>query len=178
MPISISERSFANANASAIRGACALALALSFLGCNDKHESSASKVSAEVVKKPGHVEWVKIPGTADPQVFMQAELARAAAEQKKVVLYVGARWCEPCQRFHEAAKSGALDAELGDVRFVDLDHDDHATVIEALGCESKLIPLFSVPSADGRCSDRRVEGGIKGGGAVGFILPKLLEILR
>jgi thiol-disulfide isomerase/thioredoxin len=126
----------------------------------------------------GHAEWIHLPASADPPTFVQAEMARATKDGKRLVLYVGASWCEPCQRFHAAAESGALDASFGDVRFIDLDHDAEAKAIDALGCESKLIPLFSLPGPDGRCTDRRVEGGIKGDGAVAFIAPRVEDLLR
>jgi thiol-disulfide isomerase/thioredoxin len=120
---------------------------------------------------------VKIPAGKDPSQFVVGEMARAQVDKKKLVIYVGASWCEPCRHFHEAAESHALDAAFGDVRFIDLDHDQDAAALSALSCDSKLIPLFALPGADGRCSDRRVEGGIKGDGAVAYLAPRLRTLL-
>ncbi len=159
--------------------AAALAVTLSSLGCSDAKVRAAptAEASSASPAPTGHVEWIALPASVDPASFVQRESARAAADGKKLVIYVGATWCEPCQRFHQAAAAGQLDTSLGGVRFIDLDHDAQAPAIEALGCGSRLIPLFSLPGADGRCTDRRVEGGIKGDGAVAFITPRLTTLL-
>lgn len=106
-----------------------------------------------------------------------AELARAKAADMSLLVYVGATWCEPCRRFHEAVAAGALNGPLHGVRFLEFDLDRHARPLRDAGCESELIPLFVVPTADGRCSDQRTMGGVKGVGAVGNIMPRLLALL-
>lgn len=138
-----------------------------------KETSSVTAPAAEPLK----VEWIQLPSGVGPADFVRAESARADHDKKKLVIYVGATWCEPCQRFHHAAEAGELDRVFGDVRFIDLDADKNASEVAALGCESKMIPLFALPGPDGRCTDRRVEGGIKGDGAVGYISPKLRAVL-
>jgi hypothetical protein len=40
-----------------------------------------------------------------------------------------------------------------------------------------LIPLFVVPDASGRASDKRFEGSVKGDRAVSNIAPRLRQIL-
>jgi hypothetical protein len=74
-----------------------------------------------------------------------------------------------------------LDAPAGgdvapDVLVFDEDRDGARPA--AAGYESRLLPLFAVPAPDGRSSDRRVEGGIKGDGAVGELAPRLESLLR
>ncbi|MCA9700862.1 MAG: thioredoxin, partial [Myxococcales bacterium] len=50
--------------------------------------------------------------------------------------------------------------------------------LAAAGYESKLIPLFVVPDADGRAGPRRTEGGIKGPNAVQNLTPRLQALLQ
>jgi thiol-disulfide isomerase/thioredoxin len=103
--------------------------------------------------------------------------AQLSAGDARVVVYVGASWCEPCQRFHRALEAGELDDALRGVRFVEYDSDTVKPELEAAGYRSRLIPLFAVPAEDGKASGRQQEGSIKGDGAVGNILPRLKELL-
>ncbi|MBK8938694.1 MAG: hypothetical protein IPM79_13925 [Polyangiaceae bacterium] len=66
------------------------------------------------------------------------------------------------------------------MRFLELDYDEHEAALAEgdVGCSSKLVPLFAVPTEDGRCGDRRHEGAIKGDGAVAFIVPRLKALLE
>lgn len=110
-------------------------------------------------------------------MFVREETERAARDGRKLVVYVGAPWCEPCQAFHHALERGELDKELAGVRFLDFNLDQHEELLRQAGCTSKLIPLFARPTPEGMCSDRRTEGGIKGDKAVGFLLERLRPIL-
>lgn len=148
--------------------------------CTDQSLPTAD-TSRKPQRSTAKPEFVKVAfGEGTGRDFVKKELERAKSENRVIVIYVGASWCEPCQRFHKAVEEGSLDTELAGVRFLDFDHDEHAEQLSDsdTNCGSKLIPLFSRASEDGTCTDRRVEGGIKGKGAVGFILPKLLEILK
>src|SRR5258708_3032885 len=62
-----------------------------------------------------HVEWVQIPIGMDGAAFVKNELARAAGDKKKLIVYVGATWCQPCQHFHKAAEAGELDSTFPDL---------------------------------------------------------------
>jgi len=138
----------------------------------DKASGTATATS-RAGSTSAHVEWVHVPVGMDPTSFVKSELDRAKQDKKRLLVYVGATWCEPCQRFHKAAEAGELDTVFPDLRFVDLDNDADASIITELGCGSKMIPLFAIPDASGHCTERRVEGGIKGDGAVGYISPRL-----
>ena len=48
-------------------------------------------------------------------------------------MYVGAPWCEPCRRFHEAVTKGLLDEQFGDLRFVEFDLDKDGERLQAAG---------------------------------------------
>ena len=118
--------------------------------------------------------------------FIQGELPVAAFVAKQVagapvpgktLVYVGAPWCEPCQRFHRALEAGELDGQLGGVRFIEYDSDRAREALAADGYASRLIPLFAVPGADGRATTKRIEGSIKGEGAVSNIMPRLADLL-
>jgi thiol-disulfide isomerase/thioredoxin len=103
--------------------------------------------------------------------------AQLAAGDARVVVYVGATWCEPCQRFHHALEAGELDDALRGVRFVEYDAEAAKPELAEAGYRSRLIPLFAVPAEDGKASGRQQEGSIKGDGAVANILPRLKALL-
>jgi hypothetical protein len=92
-------------------------------------------------------------------------------------VYVGATWCEPCQRFHHAAERGELDAAFPTVTVLAFDLDRDRERLASAGYVSKYIPLFALPGPDGTASGKQIEGGVKGDGAVGNIVPRLKEML-
>jgi thiol-disulfide isomerase/thioredoxin len=106
-------------------------------------------------------------------------MATASAQRRRVVVYVGATWCEPCQRFHHAVEQGELAGvePLSRVTFFQLDLDRDRDRMAAAGYESKYIPLFALPGPDGRSTGEQVEGGIKGDGAVAYMVPRLTALL-
>lgn len=110
---------------------------------------------------------------------VQRERAEAQASGQRLVVYVGATWCEPCQRFHHAAEEGKLEGQLPPVRFLEFDLDRDGDQLKAAGYRSRYIPLFALPGDDGRgrSPDQQIEGGVKGDGAVGHITPRLRKLL-
>jgi thiol-disulfide isomerase/thioredoxin len=158
------------------RAAAALAVALA--ACSDPTTAAPDSAAASVPASTAKPELVAVPaGASDGVALVRDEYARAQRDGRKLIVYVGAPWCEPCVAFHRALEAGKLDAELPGVRFLDLDLETHGQLIDAAGCSSKMVPLFASATADGKCGDRRTEGGIKGDGAVRFILPRLKSIL-
>src|SRR5580692_10203466 len=113
------------------------------------------------------------PAEGDVDAIVRAAMAAAIAERRRVVVYVGATWCEPCQRFHHAVERGELDATFPDVDLVTFDADRDSERLASAGYVSRLIPLLALPGPDGRASGKQVEGGIKGEGAVAYIAPRL-----
>lgn len=109
--------------------------------------------------------------------MVREALSAAAADERRVVVYVGATWCEPCQAFHHAVERGELDDALVGVRFVEFDSDHDGARLQAAGYGGRLIPRFVLPDARGRGSEDRIEGGIKGEGAVGHIMRRLGPLL-
>jgi thiol-disulfide isomerase/thioredoxin len=111
------------------------------------------------------------------QAHVVSELAEAKADGRQLVVYVGAPWCEPCRRFHDAVVAGELNAPLDGVRFLEFDHDAHQDGLKSAGYLRRFVPLFAIPKPDGAASKRLHQGAIKGPGAVDFILPHLTTLL-
>jgi thiol:disulfide interchange protein len=110
--------------------------------------------------------------------FVQQHVEEADASGTRVLVYVGATWCEPCKRFHKALESGQLDQDLAGTKFIEFDSDHDGAELRAAGYGSKYIPLFSIPDQSGHASGRAIEGAIKGEGTVReTLVPRLLALL-
>jgi thioredoxin-like negative regulator of GroEL len=131
--------------------------------------SPPAKPTLEIRMAPGEL--------ADVAGLVRTELASASRDGRQLLVYVGAAWCEPCTRFHDAAQAGTLDDALGHVRLLEVDFDKHVDALQRAGYKSELIPLFAVPNPDGTASGRQIEGSIKGDGAVAEITPRLKALL-
>jgi thiol-disulfide isomerase/thioredoxin len=150
------------------------------VGCKSQADASPEpgpSASAAAPTPKGKMRLVNAPAEGDVDTLVRSAEDAAMKERRRVVVYVGAKWCEPCQRFHHAAERGELDAKFPDVDIVGFDADKDAERLASAGYVSKLIPLFALPGPDGRASGKQVEGGIKGEGAVGFIAPRLEKML-
>ncbi len=126
---------------------------------------------------PGKLELIDAPPTADVAPLIAKEYARAKADHKHLLVYLGATWCEPCVKFHEAAKSGILDATFGDVRMLVFDADRDNAALERAGYKYDLVPLFALPGPDGHSSGRQIEGSVKGANYVQEIGPRLRSLV-
>jgi hypothetical protein len=143
------------------------------LGCeNDPPKRTPESVPA------GKVEIKAAPEGDDAALVIMKEAELARADGKRLLVYVGASWCEPCERFHKAAVAGELDKTFPGLRLLEFDRDRDEARLGRAGCLSQLIPLFAKPDAQGRCSNARVEGSIKGDGAVANITPRLRSLLE
>ena len=148
-------------------------------GRRDEHAVAATVAAPAVAKsrvKP------QMTHRSQPQApleqFVQQHVEEADASGMRVLVYVGATWCEPCQRFHKALESGQLDEALAGTKFIEFDADKDRSELRAAGYASKFIPLFSVPDQSGHASGRAVEGSIKGDSAVREnLVPRLLALL-
>jgi thiol-disulfide isomerase/thioredoxin len=111
-----------------------------------------------------------------------ARVVRESREREKhdgrdVVVYVGAKWCEPCKRFHKAAAAGELDDAFPTLTLLEFDLDEDKERLEEAGYRSELIPLFVMPDDDGRATSKRFEGSVKGDGAIANIAPRLRALI-
>jgi thiol-disulfide isomerase/thioredoxin len=127
---------------------------------------------------PGKLELVDAPVVADIPPLVARELADARAHGRRLLVYVGASWCEPCRHFHDAAAAGKLDAAFPQLRLLVFDADRDRDALSRAGYDSAMIPLFAVPADDGRATGRHIEGSIKGDGAVAEITPRLRALLE
>src|SRR4051812_16674710 len=151
--------------------------------CNGRREqrvAQARPLSAPVVAK-SHAKPLMAhrPEPKAPlEQFVQQHLEEADASGMRVLVYVGATWCEPCQRFHKALESGQLDEALAGTKFIEFDADRDGSELRAAGYTPKYIPSFAVPDQSGHASGRAIEGSIKGDGAVRQnLVPRLLALL-
>lgn len=124
------------------------------------------------------LELVEAPDVQDVAVYVRGALANAEHAHKRLLVYVGASWCEPCRHFHDAAVAGQLDQALGNLRVLAFDADRDKEALQRAGYVSNLIPLFAVPRPDGTSSGKQIEGSIKGTGAVAEITPRLQALLQ
>jgi thiol-disulfide isomerase/thioredoxin len=113
----------------------------------------------------------------DVPTIVKAALASASHDHRQLLVYVGATWCEPCRRFHQAAAQHALDRDFPSLRLLEFDDDRDGQRLAAAGYVGKYIPMFVKPGADGRSSGRQIEGSVKGDGAVNEIVPRLKTLL-
>jgi hypothetical protein len=125
----------------------------------------------------GKLELIAEPHVDAIAPVVARELARARADHRDLLVYVGASWCEPCTRFHDAAAKGEPDDAFPRLRLLVFDAERDHDALVAAGYDSDLIPLFAVPADDGRATGRHIEGSIKGDGAVAQITPRLRALL-
>jgi hypothetical protein len=155
----------------------ALAACDSSQSARSQPQPAPSEVSASTPASKLRIE--DAPASGDVDTIVRVALSTAERERRRVVVYVGATWCEPCQRFHEAAQAGELDVPFPNVNILVFDADRDVRRLNAAGYAwKKYIPLFALPGPDGRASGQQFEGGIKGDGAVSFLTPRLLALLQ
>ncbi|WP_437504498.1 TlpA family protein disulfide reductase [Sorangium sp. So ce1099] len=147
------------------------------LGCSREEapQPAAGSGSARPTALRADVE--PAPASGEVPALVQEARDRARREGRELVVYVGASWCEPCTRFHDAVKAGQLDAAFPALRLLEFDLDRDRDRLAEAGYASEMIPLFVVPGKDGRGTPLRVEGSVKGERAVDEIVPRLGAIL-
>ncbi len=121
--------------------------------------------------------FVAAPKAGDVAALVRDESEKQKALGRRLLVYVGATWCEPCKTFHHAAAKGELDGSFPDLTLLEFDADADGERLRAAGYTSRYIPLFALPSADGRASGKIIEGSVKGDRAVADITPRLRGLL-
>ncbi len=158
-----------------MRGAWLLGVLL--VGCQSPRTPAAAPADAGA-KAAMKVRLIPAPAVpAEVQKLVQAKSAESKALGRTLLVYAGASWCEPCQRFHQAAESGALDAQFGDVNLLVFDVDVDNERLAYGNYETGMIPLIAVPGPDGNSSKKYMNGSIKGDGAVAEMTPRLKALL-
>ena len=134
--------------------------------------------AAPAIDPNATVRFVTAPMDGVVSTIILAQLERSKTENRRVLLYAGASWCEPCRFFHEAVDRGELTGTLGAVDLVAFDAQVDAERMLMSGYESQFIPLFALPNADGKASGRHIEGSTKGPTSVNDdLVPRLKELL-
>src|SRR5262245_2857436 len=126
--------------------------ALLTAGCSGKpgdagarRAGDATKVEAAPATKAAP-EFVKASSLdAGMAALGLASQEQATRDGRRLVVYVGAPWCEPCLAFHAAVEAGKLDTELAGIRFLEFDADEHRAAIDEGGYGGRLIPRFALP---------------------------------
>ena len=143
-----------------------VAISLALASCDTPHRGHG----VDILEAPS--------GVTDVAAFVKETAARVSGEHRRLVVYVGASWCEPCQAIHAAAVAHQLDADFPDLTLLAFDLDRDAEALKHAGYDSPLIPLFALPLADGNASDRREFGGVKKGDNVALLKGKLARLLE
>lgn len=112
-------------------------------------------------------------GAGEVAPLVAAAVAEAEQEHRRLLVYVGAVWCKPCEAFHDAAARGDLDTALPGLTLLTFDSDVDTERLVAAGYESRLIPLFVVPGRDGRATARATSGARTGGDYVAELVPRV-----
>jgi thiol-disulfide isomerase/thioredoxin len=139
--------------------------------------SSTPPATPLVLAPTSGIRWTQAPAGSDAAALVRTSLTQARSEGRRLLVYVGATWCEPCQRFHHAVDAGELDAAFPRLSIVGFDADHDGETLAAAGYTSRLIPLFALPNDDGRASGKQIEGSVKGEAAVSQITPRLRALL-
>ena len=163
------------------------ALASCLLGCQPAQapaprarvESApqSAPAPASAPSQPQGPRFVERPEGLELQAAVAAARQRSADQGRQFLVYVGAKWCEPCRYFHDAVLAGTLDERFATLDLMEFDLDVDKTELFAAGYKSSLIPLFSKANEDGSAAEERHAGGIKGPRSVDFLSKKLLPLL-
>lgn len=106
----------------------------------------------------GKTDVVSGLAAGDAAMTIADEVALAAGEGRRCLVYVGAPWCEPCKRFKKALLAGELDAQLDGLRMLEFDADRDRDRLATAGYSFRLVPFFAAPGPDGRSSGRATGG--------------------
>jgi hypothetical protein len=141
-----------------------------------ERKATASNASAPNAPPPEFLRYPRRGSAIEPWIQEQVELAEAA--KLRVLVYVGASWCEPCQRFHQAVEHGELNGSLNGLRFLEFDQDQDAAALKTAGYVYQYIPVLALPDPDGRNHGKMISGSIKGSQAIQKnLVPRLHALL-
>ena len=152
--------------------------ALLALACSHSAQPSAGKAGAESISAPvasvsagaanlQPPSFLRYPGQAGAiEPWIQEQVETADSAHLRVLVYVGASWCEPCQHFHQAVERGELNGTLNGLRFLEFDQDRDAAALKVAGYIYEYIPVLALPDPDGRNHGHMITGSIKGPNAI------------
>ncbi len=152
-----------------------LGLALTVGGC--RMQEGEGSAQPDPPPTENRVLSVHPSAYGDVAPIVRSELDKASAKGRRLVVYLGATWCEPCQKFHHAVERGELDSAFPNLTLLEFDADHDSERLRAAGYASHYIPMFALPKPDGTSSGKQVEGGVKGDQAVAVVSGKLKGLL-
>jgi thiol-disulfide isomerase/thioredoxin len=158
--------------------ACSRSAEASSNKANAVQSAAAPEASAAVsnLQPPSFLRYPGAAGAIEPWVQQQVEIAEAS--HLRVLVYVGASWCEPCQHFHQAVEHGELNGTLNGLRFLEFDQDRDAAALKVAGYIYQYIPVLALPDPDGKNHGRMISGSVKGPRAVQEnLVPRLQALL-
>ncbi len=98
------------------------------------------------------------PGVTSLGAELDAQRARAEQEERKLLLWVSADKCLPCNGVATALRDPRLQRELDDTLIVRLDVQDYRVELESLDVPTQFVPGFALLDTDNRPVDY-VHGG-------------------
>jgi len=110
---------------------------------------SAAPETGTVRDGAGKLRIVRPPPDAEITSFVRAERLKAKADGRVLVVYAGAKWCDPCKHFHSLAYGGKLDAKLSRMELLEFDVDADTERLAGAGYKFRFIPYFALAGADG-----------------------------
>jgi len=150
---------------------------LGWLGCKTPPGETGGGSKDGSAASPGRARAVSAPDRGEVAPIVRRAREQAAFRGQQLVVYVGATWCDPCQRFRGAIERSELDATFPGLVLLEFDSDRDGERLAAAGYAYRYIPLLALPRKDGTGSGKQVEGGIKGDGAVAVVTEKLKGLL-
>jgi len=148
-----------------------LAAALFLASCQRPHQQPPR------VHPPGP-ELIEAAASGPADALVRTALSEAGRDGRRVLVYVSATWCQPCERFQKALRAGELDASFPKLTLLKFDQDRDLARLQAAGYAGDLIPRFVIPGPDGRGTDQRMEGGTKAEDTVATSIgPRLRRLL-
>ncbi len=154
-----------------------IAFLAGWLGCKTSQGETGGGPGGGADAPLGRARSVSAPDRGEVAPIVRSAREQAVAQGQKLVVYVGATWCDPCTRFHNAVSRGELDATFPGLVLLEFDSDRDGERLAVAGYSSRYIPLLALPRQDGTASGKQVEGGIKGDGAVAVVTEKLKGLL-
>ena len=95
------------------------------------------------------LKMVDAEADSDALSTIRTERLKAKAEGRVLIVYSGAKWCEPCRRFKDEAHSGRLDGQLSKTTLLVFDADRDTERLAAAGYKFEFIPYVALPGPDG-----------------------------
>jgi len=146
--------------------AVAIASALFVSACcrGTSHESPTGTAAGTEGASDGTQAWQAVSsaaGTLEAQV--QKNVAAASAQHLRPIVYIGAKWCDPCRAIHRYQSDARMRDAFSGTYVIELDLDDWKEEdLKAMGYRAGAIPVFIAVDTTGHASGPTIDGGAWG----------------